>query len=300
MLYGGINILKEESRIVIIGDDNKLYIKHDIIVKNKINDLQYILKSLNESGITPEKIFFSIDPEFVENSETLSMYFKVFSKSDYELRIINTVVKGSNNIVVTKSRGADVVATSSAIYLKNFFYEQHRFTDTNYTMMFFLSSIFYISFSLLVFAIFLTMSIYFIVLGVYFAILHFFVGLVGMIITINKIVNYKKLLNYPIYKIDKNGLTIFVELTLFNIKKLDTPCFMPWNDIISIEKYRPLIRTNNSNSWRARIYTTNSYKYYANGRARNKHIFSLDQFNDDEISNFKTLLVYWKTFKSIQ
>ena len=26
MLYGGINILKEESRIVIIGDDNKLYI----------------------------------------------------------------------------------------------------------------------------------------------------------------------------------------------------------------------------------------------------------------------------------
>ena len=40
MLYGGIKIAKENSCVVIIDDNMNLYIKHDIIIKNTIEDIK--------------------------------------------------------------------------------------------------------------------------------------------------------------------------------------------------------------------------------------------------------------------
>lgn len=56
MLYGGIKIEETQSIIVILGEDNKLFIPYDIIVANNTTDIQNFVNSMQRGGITPEKI----------------------------------------------------------------------------------------------------------------------------------------------------------------------------------------------------------------------------------------------------
>lgn len=55
MLYGGIKIEETQSIIVILSEDNKLFIPHDIIVANNTTDIQNFVNSMQRGGITPEK-----------------------------------------------------------------------------------------------------------------------------------------------------------------------------------------------------------------------------------------------------
>ena len=69
MLYGGIKIEETQSIIVILGEDNKLFIPHDIIVANNTTDIQNFVNSMQRGGITPEKICFAINPVHVNSIE---------------------------------------------------------------------------------------------------------------------------------------------------------------------------------------------------------------------------------------
>ena len=90
MLYGGIKIEETQSIIVILGEDNKLFIPHDIIVANNTTDIQNFVNSMQRGGITPEKICFAINPVHVDSIETFNSFRQIFMQAAYDLRIINT------------------------------------------------------------------------------------------------------------------------------------------------------------------------------------------------------------------
>lgn len=302
MLYGGIKIAKDESRIVIIDDATKLYIKKDIIIENTVEDIKYLLKSLQESNITPQELVFAVNLDHVESSDAFRNFINVFEDSAYELRIVNTAVKGFNDIVVTKSRGADEKATSTAVYLKKFFYESNHFVGHEYSMNFSITTISDTLWGMLAALIFLVVSIDLLLSRSFFLIPHFLMGLLGTLFALNYIWSYTKWRNKTIYKINKIGLTIFANVKWYNISRLETPCFIPWQDIRTINTRISLINRNDNTSGPnyAEVFTNCGYKYNAKGKERKKHDIRFNELGGNAPAELRALILYWNTFKSIK
>ena len=302
MLYCGIKIAKDNSCIVIIDDDTKLYIKKDIIIENTVENIKYLLKSLQESNITPQELVFAINLDHVECADALKKFIDVFEHSTYELRIVNTAVKGFNDIVVTKSRGANEEATGTAVYLKKFFNEPDHFVGNEYSMNFSITTISNTLWGMLGSFIFLVASIDLLLSRSFFLIPHFLIGLVGTLCALNYIWSYTKWRNKAIYKINKTGLTIFANVNWCNIRKLETPCFIPWQDISAINTRISLINRSDNTSGPnfAEVFTNCGYKYNVKGKELKKHSIRFNELGGNAPAKLRTLILYWNTFKRIK
>ena len=62
MLYGGIKIEAEQSIIVIVDEQNKLFIQHDIVIDNTESGIKNFLSSMQQGGIKTTDICFAISP----------------------------------------------------------------------------------------------------------------------------------------------------------------------------------------------------------------------------------------------
>lgn len=124
MLYGGIKIEETQSIIVILGEDNKLFIPHDIIVANNTTDIQNFVNSMQRGGITPEKICFAINPVHVDSIETFNSFRQIFMQAAYDLRIINTAAQGDSFKAVTLMKKQQPMHLSLSIIIMtvNIFY----------------------------------------------------------------------------------------------------------------------------------------------------------------------------------
>ena len=140
MLYGGIKIEAERSIIVIVDEQNKLFIQHDIVIDNTESGIKNYLCSMQQAGIKPTDICFAISPGHIKNAPVFKLLMRLWQNAGYELRLINIAAADYNKIVVTKSRGADEETTGVAIYLKKYFAEQERFLDADYRLRYFYNS----------------------------------------------------------------------------------------------------------------------------------------------------------------
>ena len=302
MLYGGINILKDESRIVIIDDDMNLFIKHDIIIKNTIEDIKYFLQSLTDSGITPDTLVFAIDFEYVEDANALKNFINVFEISIYELRIINVAVKGLSSVAITKCENVDQTAAGVAFYLKHFFNEPQSFIDDKYTITFRLQTKYTNIFLVIFFAMMLFMALN----GTTHwkapnPIINSILMLTCTVFLAHRFFNHKKLYNQPMYRINKAGLTIFVNVNLYGVNLLPSPKFISWDDITAIDAYRSFW---NRGYYRkgpidcARLYTKSNLKF-AEGKSNSTYEIQFGELGGNAQVELRTLILYWMIFKSI-
>ena len=72
MLYGGIKIEEEQSIIVIVDEQNKLFIQHDIVIDNTESGIKNFLSSMQQGGIKPTDIYFAISPGHIKMRLPLS------------------------------------------------------------------------------------------------------------------------------------------------------------------------------------------------------------------------------------
>ena len=173
MLYGGKKIEETQSIIVILGEDNKLFIPHDIIVANNTTDIQNFVNSMQRGGITPEKICFAINPVHVDSIETFNSFRQIFMQATYDLRIINTAAQGDSFIVVTKSRNANEEATANAFILKHNYNDSKYFLQSDFRQSYFYNCNLSDYFNLIFAAIFMFIAIYFYTMAYFLLFLTF-------------------------------------------------------------------------------------------------------------------------------
>ncbi len=302
MLYGGIKIAKENSCVVIIDDNMNLYIKHDIIIKNTIEDIKYFLQSLTDSGVTPDTLVFAIDFEYVEDANALKNFINVFEISIYELRIINAAVKGLRSVAITKCENVDEIAAGVAFYLKHFFNEPQSFVDDKYTITFHLQT----KYTNIFLVIFFAMMLFIALNGTthWKAPNHIINSIFMLTCTVflaHRFFNHKKLYNQPMYRINKIGLTIFVNINLYGVSLLSSPKFISWNDITAIDAYRSFC---NSGYYRkgpidcARLHTKSNLKF-AEGKSNSTYEIQFGELGGNAQVELRTLILYWMIFKSI-
>ena len=235
MLYGGIKIEAEQSIIVIVDEQNKLFIQHDIVIDNTESGIKNFLRSMQQGGIKPTDICFAISPGHIKNAPAFKLFVKLWQSAGYELRLINIAAADYNKIVVTKSRGADEETTGVAIYLKKYFGDTSRFLDENYRLSYVYNSedltLWYL-------------ALYLIFFGDLLFNFHGFSVLILVPFTVTSSVsivnNYrrKKLRkqNMPAYVISRQGVQYCIEHRWFGPKVLQPARFYSWDSIDEIKQ----------------------------------------------------------------
>lgn len=235
MLYGGIKIEAAQSIIVIVDEQNKLFIQHDIVIDNTESGIKIFLSSMQQGGLTPANISFAISPGHIKNAVAFKLFMQLFQSSGYELRLINIAAADYNKMIVTKSRGADEETTGVAIYLKKYFAEQERFLDADYRLSYFYNSG---ELTLWYFA------LYLIFFGDVLFNFNGFSVLLLLPITLTSVVsvvnayrrrNLRKQ-NIPAYVISKQGVQCCIEQRWFGTKVLKPARFYPWDSIYQIKQ----------------------------------------------------------------
>lgn len=291
MLYGGIKIEETQSIIVILNEDNKLFITHDIIIVNTATDIQNFVNSMRQGGITPETICFAINPGQVENTQAFKAFTQFFVQAHYEIRIINVAHKNYNPIIVTKSRGADEVTTGLAIYLKKHFTETESFLNQDYSLSYY----FYdskLSFYIILF--------YFAIFGNFLlniSIYDFFhlLVLLGLIVsfcipTINAYRRWKLTKdNFPAFVLNRYGVQYCVSNNFLGPKKLKQVHFYPWNSIYKIEQ-------NELSFFQRRSAIENEETYYLYIKQQPTLILNFWHINREIASNLNILKLYKNIF----
>lgn len=291
MLYGGIKIKETQSIIVIIGNDNKLFIPHDIIITNTPTDIQNFINSMHQGGITPEKICFAINPGQVENAQAFKNFFQLLAQARYEVRIINVAHKNYKPIIVTKSRGADEVTTGLAIYLKKHFSETESFLNSDYSLSYyFYGSTFSFYIIIFYFAIFsnflLNISIY--------DIFHLLV-LLGLIVSfcIPTIDAYRRWKltkdNFPAFILNRYGIQYCISNNFLGPKKLKQVHFYPWSSIYKIEQ-------NELSFLQRRSAIENEETYYIYIKQQPTLTLNFWHINRETASNLNILKLYKNLF----
>lgn len=287
MLYAGIKIEETQSIIVILGENNKLFIQHDIIIANTSTAVQSFVDSMRQGGLTPEKICFAINPAHVDDSEAFKSFVQLFAQADYELRIINVAAQGENFIVVTKSCGADETTTGIALLLKREYARAASFLHDDYRQEYFFTLNFDKYLELVGCIVFIAGACYFLYHGIYFAIIHFLVGLGMLVLELHNFYIIKKgsTQHKPFLVIDKHGIQKNYKTFLRFFYPLSKPVFIPWEQVRNIETYFPAMTKNSER--RIRIYTKNYSEI----------TFSFYYVSYDHVNNYHTFLFYWKLFR---
>lgn len=290
MLYGGIKIEETQSIIVILGEDNKLFIPHDIIVANNTTDIQNFVNSMQRGGITPEKICFAINPVHVNSIETFNSFRQIFMQAAYDLRIINTAAQGDSFIVVTKSRNANEEATANAFILKHNYNDSKYFLQSDFRQSYFYNCNLSDYFNLIFTTAFMFIAIYFLYCGILLAVLHFLIS-AGLTICYIRHMYFVKMSikkHTPIFSIDKNGLQQNYKIRWSFLEPLKIPRTISWKQIEKIETYKPIICINHDNNERISICVAGQSEI-----TLNFFVIGIDHEH-----NYRTLLFYWKLFRN--
>lgn len=235
MLYGGIKIEATQSIIVIVDEQNKLFIQHDIVIDNTEGGIKKFLSSMQQGRIKNTDISFAISPGHIKNASAFKLFIQLFQSAGYELRLINIAAADYNKMIVTKSRGADEEATGVAIYLKKYFADKNRFLDADYRLSYVYNAG---DLTLWYFA------LYLIFFGDLLFNFHGFSVLILLPFTVTSSVsiinNYrrKKLRkqNMPAYVISKQGVQCCIVHRWFGPKVLQPAPFYTWDSIDAIKQ----------------------------------------------------------------
>ena len=280
MLYGGIKIEETQSIIVILGEDNKLFIPHDIIVANNTTDIQNFVNSMQRGGITPEKICFAINPVHVNSIEAFNSFRQIFMQAAYDLRIINTAAQGDSFIVVTKSRNANEEATANAFILKHNYNDSKYFLQSDFRQSYFYNCNLSDYFNLIFAAVFMFIAIYFLYYGILFAVPHFLIG-AGLTICYIRHMYFAKF-------DDSTGAVYVYKIRWHFLEPLKIPRTISWKQIEKIEAYKPIICINHDNNERISICVAGQSEI-----TLNFFVIGIDHEH-----NYRTLLFYWKLFRN--
>ena len=240
--------------------------------------------------------------EYVEDANALKNFINVFEISIYELRIINVAVKGLSSVAITKCENVDQTAAGVAFYLKHFFNEPQSFIDDKYTITFRLQTKYTNIFLVIFFAMMLFMALN----GTTHwkapnPIINSILMLTCTVFLAHRFFNHKKLYNQPMYRINKAGLTIFVNVNLYGVNLLPSPKFISWDDITAIDAYRSFW---NRGYYRkgpidcARLYTKSNLKF-AEGKSNSTYEIQFGELGGNAQVELRTLILYWMIFKSI-
>lgn len=235
MLYGGIKIEAAQSIIVIVDEQNKLFIQHDIVIDNTESGIKNFLSSMQQGGIKPTDICFAISLGHIKNAPAFKLFVKLWQSAGYELRLINIAAADYNKIVVTKSRGADEETTGVAIYLKKYFADTSKFLDEDYRLSYVYNAgdltLWYFALYLIFFG-----DLLFNFHG--FSVLILLPVMVTSGISIVNNYRRKKLRkqNIPAYVICRQGVQCCVEHRWFGPKVLKPARFYTWDSIYEIRQ----------------------------------------------------------------
>lgn len=235
MLYGGIKIEAAQSTVVIVDEQNKLFIQHDIVIDNTESGIKNFLSSMQQGGIKPTDICFAISPGHIKNAPAFKLFVKLWQSAGYELRLINIAAADYNKMIVTKSRGADEETTGVAIYLKKYFADTSRFLDGDYRLSYVYNAgdltLWYFALYLIFFG-----DLLFNFHG--FSVLILLPVMVTSGVSIVNNYRRKKLRkqNIPAYVISRQGVQCYVEHRWFGPKVLKPARFYNWDSIYEIKQ----------------------------------------------------------------